>query len=160
MKFFNLFIVFFIILSTSAFSKDRGDFVRLSGEVRDGVSKVLSANELEGGLEVLEMDIYNPYEKHSALYGGVLFDAFVKKYAKDGVNEVKIVAIDDYSISIYKSDWESMRIILATRLDKEYIPINKKGPLMVVFPDYDTKKKIYQESISKWIWMIKKIEFK
>lgn len=53
-----------------------------------------------------------------------------------------------------------MPILLSTKLNKRYIPIKLKGPLMTVFLDYDAKKKEYQDNISKWIWMIKKIEFK
>ncbi|MBN2782625.1 MAG: hypothetical protein JXQ66_05235, partial [Campylobacterales bacterium] len=120
----------------------------------------VTIKELEDGLKLYEYNIYNPYEKHTISYGGILFADFLKKYSKDSVKEVNITAIDGYYITIYKEDWGSMKIILATRLDDDYIPISKKGPLMVVFPEYDAKEKIYQENISKWIWMIRKIEFK
>ncbi len=154
----KLFIVFSLAFS-SLLSADGGDKkLRLLKNVKEGAPKYITIKEIEK-LGVISQNVYNPYEKRKDLYGGVLFDAFVKKYAKENVKSVTLIAIDDYRVTVPKSEWTSKRMILSTRMNGEYIPIRLKGPLRIVYPDFDHQKKEYQVNLSFWIWMIKKVEF-
>ncbi len=160
MKYIKLLLMVVVLYSPSLLAIDREVKIHLIGNIKENISKYITVKELEKDIYFIEQSVFHPYDKQTYLYGGVMFDEFVKKYAKDDVKAVKLIAFDDYTITIEKTDWESMRILLCTKINKEYIPIKLKGPLMTVFLDYDSKEKKYQESISKWIWMIKKIEFK
>jgi len=152
--------LFLLAFSTLLHAGDGDKKIRLMGKVREGVPKHLSVKALTKGLNFVEENIYNPYEKRSDLYGGVLLDEFVKKYASPDVKEIRLIAIDDYEVIIPKSEWNSKRIILSTHINRKFIPITSKGPLYVVFPDYDPKLKEYQVNLPMWIWMITKIEFR
>jgi len=162
MKLLNmkLLLIIVMIFSSVLHANEREHKIRLMGKVKDSTPKRITVKELEKGLKFVEEKVYNPYEEREYLYGGVLFNDFVAKYAKSDVMSVKLMTIDDYTIVIDKNDWETMRIILSTKLNQRYIPVKLKGPLITVFPDYDSKKKEYRENISKWVWMIKKIEFR
>ena len=151
--------IFFLLFSSMLFADGGDKKVRLLGEVKEGTAHQVTIKEIEK-LGMLSEKIYNPYEKRSDVYGGVDFRRFVEKYAKKNVKEVTLSAIDDYEITITKAEWTSMRIILSTKLNGDYMSLRKKGPLRTVFPDYDANKKEYQANLSHWIWMIKKIRFK
>lgn len=134
--------------------------VTLSGtQEKNGVER-LSAAKISEGLSFVEQEVYNPYEKRSELYGGVLLDAFVKKYAKEGVKELKLKALDGYTAVIPRTLWESERILLVTHLNGKPTTIKTKGPLQIVFLDFDPNTQKYQKTIPLWIWMVTKIEFK
>lgn len=162
MKFLNIkfILILSMLFSSALYAKEREHKIRLMGKVKENISKHVSVKDLEKDLKYIEKKVYNPYDKRVNLYGGILFSEFVEKYAKKDVVAVKLIAIDDYTITIDKTDWLSTPILLSTKLNKRYIPIELKGPLMTVFLDYNPKKKEYKDNISKWIWMIKKIEFK
>ena len=162
MKFFNLklILIIAILFSSSLFAKEREQKIRLMGKVKANISKRVTVKEIENGLTFIEEKVYNPYEERSDFYGGVSLKSFIKKYATDSVVAVRFIAMDDYETTITKSEWDSMRIILSTRMNREYMSIKSKGPLRIVFPDYDPKKKEYQVNMPSWIWMIKKIEFR
>lgn len=152
-------IILFSLLFSSLLYADGGDKkVRLLNNVKEGAPKQITIKEIEK-LGIVSQKVYNPYEKREDLYGGVLFDEFVKKYAKKDVKSVTLIAIDDYEVTVPRSEWTTKRMILSTRMNGEYIPIRSKGPLRIVYPDFNPKKEEYQVNLAFWIWMIKKIKF-
>ena len=68
-------------------------------------------------------------------------------------------ALDDYEITFTKKLVGDERILLVYKVNGEYISIRDKGPLRVVFVDYDASKKEYQQNLQMWLWMIKEVEF-
>ena len=152
-------LLIFSLLFSSLLYADGGDKkVKLLGNTKENAPKQITIKEIEK-LGITTKEIYNPYEKRSDLYGGVLFDKFVKKYAKKSVKSVTLIAIDDYQVVIPKSEWSTKKVMLSTRMNGKYMSTRSKGPLRIVYPDYDSQKKEYQTNLSNWIWMIKKIEF-
>ena len=142
-----------------AYAHDGEKKVRLMGKVKEESSKRISIQDLERPFELVELNIYNPYEKRSDLYKGILLDQLVKQFAKEGVTSVTFRAIDDYEVTIGKESWTKHRIILSTQVNREYVPIKKKGPLRIVYPDLRPNSKAYQDLLPTWAWMITKIEF-
>ncbi len=155
----QLFLVFLLLSSVNLFGDGSERKIRLLGNTKANTPKTVSIKEIEE-LGLVQENIYNPYEKRTDLYTGVLLDKFIKKYANDDVKTVTFTAIDDYEVVMPKSQYSSEKIILATRINKHYMSLRSKGPLRIVYPDYDAKKKKYQVNLSYWIWMITKIKFK
>ena len=133
--------------------------IKLQGQKAGDADKRVSIKQIEA-IGLIEVKAYNPYEKREDVYTGVLMSEFVKHFAKPGVKEMTLSAIDDYSITFTASEWDNMRIVIATKVNGQYIGYDKKGPLRIAFPDYDTSKKIYQNILPKWMWMINKANFK
>ena len=157
---FKFILIFLIVFSSLLDAADGSKKIRLMGKVKEQTAKRISVKNLIKGLKFLEKNIYNPYEKRSDLYGGVLLKDFVNKYATSDVKEVHLIAIDNYEVVIPKSEWTSKRILLSTHMNKKFIAISSKGPLRIVFPDYDPDLKEYQSNLPMWVWMITKIEFR
>lgn len=159
-KFLKLFLLLSLLFSWSLNAQQMERKIRLMGKVKIDVPKRQSVTEINRGLTFIEEEVYNPYEKRSDVYGGILFNDFVAKYAQDDVTEVRLIAVDDYSIIIPKDEWSSKRILLSSQLNHKTTSIKEKGPLRIVFPDYDPKLKKYQINLPMWVWMITKIEFR
>jgi len=158
----RLFISLFLLLSNMAnlhaAEADGGARIRLLGEVAPGITQRVSVKQIES-IGSHDMEVYNPYDKRTDRYTGVWFDQFVAHFAKPGITRVTMKAIDDYETEFTPSDWTNLRILIATRVNGKYIGFDQKGPMRIVFPDYDSGKKIYQMNLPKWMWMITRIEF-
>lgn len=131
-----------IILVLQAGSKDNG--------------RQISVAEIEtAGLQ--QVQAFNPYEKRSETYSGVWMQDFVAAFGSAETSSLTTRAIDDYEITFSKQEWQDLRILIATRVDGEYIDFDRKGPMRIIFPDYDEKHKDYQTNLPKWTWMITEI---
>ena len=160
MRFLRGLLFVFILFGNSLYAYDGEKKIRLMGNVKDDISKRISVKELEHPFELLELNVYNPYEKRSDLYKGIFLDQLVRHYAKEGITSVTLKAIDDYEITISKESWTKHRIMLSTQVNGDYISIKKKGPLRIVCPDVKPKTQAYKDLLPIWVWMITKIEFK
>jgi len=149
-----------LLLFSNLSYADAGDRkVRLSGNLQDNVDKKQSVKKLEQQFTLYTKKFYNPWEKASATYSGILLDEFVKKFGQADTNKITFKAIDDYQVDIPKNIWQSYKILLVTKVNGEYLDIKNKGPMRIVFPDYDASKKEYEVNLPLWLWMITQIEF-
>jgi hypothetical protein len=110
-------------------------------------------------LPLTEYTTYDPYEKRRVHYKGVLLRELVGRYADPGVQAVRLLAVDDYRITLTRPEWTRWDILLATQMDGRHLSRREKGPVKIVFP-YDTAKDIDHKVYDpKWIWQITQIEF-
>jgi len=137
---------------------DNSITIRLVGNLAANVVSPLTIQDIEA-IGVHDVSAFNPYEKRSDKYTGVWLDHFVGNFAGPEITRLTMKAIDDYEIDFVPSDWLNLRILLVTRVNDTYIDFEHKGPLRIVFPDYDANQQIYQVNLPKWIWMITTIEF-
>ncbi len=152
-------LVFLNSTSVYAAAPDGSAKIRLSGKVAHDVDTRPTIKQIESA-GLVTIQAYNPYDKKTDSYSGVWLDQLVKKFSRPGIKSVTTIAIDDYEAEFLADEWGQAKILLATRKNGEYIGYEQKGPLRVIYPDYDPDKQFYQESLAKWVWMINKIEFK
>lgn len=151
----------FVALSVGLASaeEDGSRIIRFSGALAEGQSSTVTVKQIEqAGLQ--EFTVFNPYEEREEDYTGVFISDLVEMFGAEGVQSVRLTALDDYVIDINQEEWSNLRIVLATRVDGAYFGFETKGPMRIVFPDYDSDKLEHQELLPKWIWMITRIEFK
>jgi len=157
-----LIVLSLIVFNTSslyAAPADGNSRVRFYGEISPDASSRMTVKQIEAtGISTLKA--YNPYEKKTDSYTGVWLKQLVKHLAKPGINSVTLKAIDDYEVDFTADEWEKIRIMLVTRVNGQYIGFEQKGPMKVIFPDFNADEKLYQDTLPKWMWMITKIEFK
>ena len=153
----------FLLLTAMALSgharvDDGSARIKLSGLLADGVESRVTIKQIES-IGVAEISVYNPYEKKTETYTGVWMDEFVKRFASPEVKLMRSRAIDDYQIDFTGDDWQTTRILMDTRTNGRYIGFENKGPMRIIFADYDPKLEKYQVSLPKWMWMITSINF-
>ena len=142
--------------ATPVFSADGGTTILVTHTGQEQDKRQVSVAEVEkAGLQ--EVHAFNPYEKRSETYSGVWMQDFVAAFGTEETTSLTTRAIDDYEITFNKEEWQDLRILIATRVDGEYIDFDRKGPMRIIFPDYDEKHEDYQTNLPKWTWMITEI---
>jgi len=148
-----------LLLATtlSADAADGHDIkILVSNAGSEGTQNSLSVAEIESaGLQ--EIEAYNPYEKRSDTYSGVWMQDFVASFGTGNVTSLTTKAIDEYEITFAEEEWQTMRILIATQVNGEYIDFDRKGPMRIIFPDFDDKLETFQDTLPKWTWMITEI---
>ena len=81
----------------------------------------------------------------------------IKTFGSDDAKSVTISAIDSYQITFTSEDWNRYQILVATRVNNRYQSVRQKGPMRLIYADYDPSKIEHELSLPKWMWMIKKI---
>lgn len=148
-----------LIFSVALFA-DAGDKkVTLLGNIKPHINKKLSPKQLEKDITPTQYTLYNPWEKKTDTYEGILLNDFIKFYGNEGLKALHLIALDDYKVTISKELMNTERILLVTKINGEYQPIKQKGPMRIVFLDFDKTNPKYEESLPLWLWMISKIEF-
>ena len=133
--------------------------INLSGKVKSDLPNVITPRYIAQQLPLVSFRVYNPWEKSTQNYRGVLLERFVEHFAKPSTQRVVFQAYDDYRVVMKKKNWESEPILLAIQVDDEFIPISKKGPMSIIFVNYDPDDKKYESNLSEWMWMINRIRF-
>lgn len=152
----------FLLFSTFSFQAvaehDGLKKITLQGKLKNGTSQQVSIKEIEQ-VGTHQFNVYNPYEKKKENYTGVLINDFVEAFGTPETTSIRLTAIDDYAVTITKDHWTKFRILLVTKTNGIYIDYSTRGPIRIVFPDYDKNNRIYEPHLSKWAWMINQIEF-
>jgi hypothetical protein len=160
MKFFITVVTVFFMLHTLAFAQAGDRQITLTGKVQKGAPAKISPKTLFQKGPLIRSHIYNPWDKEAALYEGVLLEEFVRAFGAPSTSAIHLKALDGYAVTIEKELWESERIMLVVKTNGHYLPIREKGPLRIVFLDYDPAQKKYESNLPLWLWMITTIEFR
>lgn len=151
-----LLFCFTTLFSSSNYSQKK---IKFTGKVKEEIKKRVSIANIEK-LGLKEYKIIDPYTKKNTNYSGVDLKLFANFYGKEEVESIVFKAIDGYEVTITKNEWQKYNILLATKLNNEYVSYDKKGPLRIIFPNYKLASENFAKNLPKWIWMINSIEFK
>lgn len=70
---------------------------------------------------------------------------------------VKVTALNDYTTVIPLSDFNKYNVILALKINGEYMRVRDKGPLFIVYP-YDSKPELNnQVYYSRSAWQVSRM---
>lgn len=154
-----IFAFFWVTEGYCSSTTDGSATVVLMGNTVTSQNNPVTIKQIEAA-GVSSVSILDPFEKQEKSYQGVWLNKFVETFARPDTVSIVFTAIDDYQITFTKKDWSSVRILLATRDNQQYIDFERKGPLRVILPDYDPAIHSSREVLPKWIWMITQITFK
>lgn len=130
--------------------------IAVSGNFKAGFGNSLTVSQIESaGLQ--DVLINDPFEKSERSYSGVLLNRFVEHFGKEGTTKAIFKAIDDYEVVYERSEWKNSRILVVTRMSGGHIDFVDKGPLRIIYPDYDSEKHDSKEIMPRWIWMIQSV---
>jgi hypothetical protein len=97
-----------------------------------------------------------PWDKQPIKFTGPLLRD-VLAAAKASGTRLKAVALNDYQTSIPYEDSTKFDVIMAIKMNDEYMPVKTKGPLFIVYP-YDTKPELRSPSIyERSAWQLKSL---
>ncbi|MEP6894558.1 MAG: molybdopterin-dependent oxidoreductase [Chloroflexota bacterium] len=131
------------------------------------ISQTNSGNTLQFDMPTLEKlgvvqyKVDDPFAKKTILYSGVLLSQLLKVAgASSDATMLTLRALDDYSTDMKISDANKWPVLLATQADGTYMPIDKNGPLISVWPFNDFPEIDHVTYDAQWLWSLSKITVK
>lgn len=132
------------------------------------IGQTNSGNTLQFDMATLESiglvqyHVDDPFVKKNILYSGVLLSQLLKVAGADSkATTLTLRALDDYSTDMKIEDVNKWPVILATQADGTYMPIDKNGPIITVWPFNDFPDDLDHLTYdSLWIWSLAKITVK
>ncbi len=110
---------------------------------------------------VIQYKVDDPFVKKNILYAGVLLSQLLKVAgAAPDATTLTLWALDDYSTDMKISDANKWPVIIASRADGAYMPIDKNGPLISVFPFNDFPEIDHITYDAQWLWSLARITVK
>lgn len=110
---------------------------------------------------VVEYKVDDPFAKKTVLYAGVLLSQLLKVAgAEPDATTLTLRALDDYSTDMSIADANKWPVLLATRADGQYMPVDQSGPLISVFPFNDFPEIDHLTYDAQWLWSLSSITVK
>ncbi|MEB6379010.1 molybdopterin-dependent oxidoreductase [Leclercia adecarboxylata] len=111
------------------------------------------------GLEKLGMvsiQTTSPWYNGRTTFTGVPLQKLMDYVGAKG-SVAKVIALNDYTTAIPLSDFKKYNVILAYKINGEYIRIRDKGPLFIVYP-YDSLPELNNKIFySRSAWQVSKM---
>jgi hypothetical protein len=105
------------------------------GTANKGKTLELDLASLEQMRQV-RLEAAEPFLKRRVLFEGVLLsDLLAVAGVPDSASKVSLTALDDYKVDFKVADVRSSQMLLATKADGKHMPVDRSGPIRIVFPD-------------------------
>jgi hypothetical protein len=128
------------------------------------ISQTNSGNTLQFDMQTLESiglvqyDVDDPFVNKTIVYSGVLLSDLLKVAGADpNATTLTLSALDDYSADMQISEADKWPVLIATQADGVYMPIDKNGPLISVFPFNDFPELDHLTYDALWVWSLSAI---
>ena len=98
-----------------------------------------------------------PFSPGKMKFDGVLLRDLLKA-AKLSSSKLVMTALNDYRVEVPASDAEKYDVIVAYKVDGQYMRIRDKGPFWLIYPMDQHPELQNEATATKMIWQIKAIE--
>ena len=122
----------------------------------DGTDHVYTPADLEG-FETYSLSTKTPWRDEPAEFVGVLLTDILAASGLASVDSIEVTAENDYRTIIDRQTWESVDILVATRVDGGTVSRRARGPIQFVI-DMDAFNASEFTSQSNLVWMAARIE--
>jgi hypothetical protein len=130
----------------------------LSGNIEntnEGGKAVFDLASLEK-LGMVSFQTTSPWYDGRTTFTGISLQKLMDYVGAKG-SVVKVIALNDYTTEIPLSDFKKYNVILALKINGEYMRVRDKGPLFVVYP-YDSMPDLdNQIYYSRSAWQVSKM---
>lgn len=110
---------------------------------------------------VVKYDVNDPFAKKQIVYSGVLLSQLLDIVGADSsATTLTLKALDDYSADMKISDASKWPVLVATQADGAYMPVDKSGPLISVWPFNDFPEIDHITYDALWLWSLSNITVK
>ena len=139
-------------------SAPKGDVVlTVTGDIgtaNKGKKLELDLASLEKMRQV-RVEAAEPFLKRRVVFEGVLLsDLLAVAGVPDSASKVSLTALDDYKVDFKVADVRSSQMLLATKADGKHMPVDRSGPIRIVFPDGST----LGRNPDLWIWSVESMK--
>jgi hypothetical protein len=120
------------------------------GTANKGKKLELDLASLEKMRQV-RVEAAEPFLKRRVVFEGVLLsDLLAVAGVPDSASKVSLTALDDYKVDFKVADVRSSQMLLATKADGKHMPVDRSGPIRIVFPDGSS----LGRNPDLWIWSV------
>jgi hypothetical protein len=99
----------------------------------------------------VRLEAAEPFLKRRVMFEGVLMaDLLAVAGVPESASKVSMLALDDYKVDFKLDDVRSSQMLLATKADGKHMPIDRSGPIRIVFPDASS----LGRNPDLWIWSV------
>jgi hypothetical protein len=103
----------------------------------------------------MRVEAAEPFLKRRVTFEGVLLsDLLAVAGVPDSASTVSLTALDDYKVDFKVSDIRSSQMLLATKADGKHMPVDRSGPIRIVFPDSSS----LGRNPDLWIWSVESMK--
>jgi hypothetical protein len=120
------------------------------GAANNGRKLELDLASLES-MRRVRLEAAEPFLKRRVMFEGVLLsDLLEVAGVPDSASKVSLTALDDYKVDFAVDDVRSSQMLLATKADGKHMPVDRSGPIRIVFPDSSS----LGRNPDLWIWSV------
>ncbi len=120
------------------------------GTANKGKKLELDLASLEQMRQV-RLEAAEPFLKRRVMFEGVLLsDLLAVAGVPESASKVSMTALDDYKVDFKMADVRSSQMLLATKADGKHMPVDRSGPIRIVFPDSSS----LGRNPDLWIWSV------
>jgi len=99
----------------------------------------------------VRVEAAEPFLKRRVTFEGVLLsDLLAVAGVPDSASMISLTALDDYKVDFKVADIRSSQMLLATKADGKHMPVDRSGPIRIVFPDSSS----LGRNPDLWIWSV------
>ncbi|MEE2025477.1 MULTISPECIES: molybdopterin-dependent oxidoreductase [Alkalimonas] len=91
------------------------------------------------------------------LWQGVYLHDLLAHFQLDGHQDIRLNALNDYRIRITQNDIAKGQPVLATRFNGEPIPLERNGPVILIWPEQAQQALDGTSPLALWIWSLAEI---
>lgn len=110
-------------------------------------------------LGTISLETATPWYQGPMKFEGVLLSKLMEHVGASG-KSATVIALNDYSSEIPLEDFTKYKVILALKLNGEYIPVRERGPLFIVYPFDSDPVLQHQTYYGRAVWQVSKIVVK
>lgn len=147
-------MLMFSLASSAQAAELRLSWVNASGEII--AAKTLDLAALDA-LAQAEIVTTTPWNKDKRRFTGPSFADLAALGPAAGM--ANITALNDYEVEVPAEDWQTLPLVLATRIDGKEVPVYDKGPYWLMYPVDSLPVPLPQVYVSRMIWQIKAVVF-
>ena len=108
-------------------------------------------------LGTVSFETTTPWDKERVRFEGVPLDRLLDRLGASG-SRLIAVALNDYSAELPIDDIRKHDVLLALKRNGEYMPVQNKGPIFIVY-NFDSDPELKsQKFYSRSVWNIAKLE--
>ncbi|HZW48275.1 MAG TPA: molybdopterin-dependent oxidoreductase [Microvirga sp.] len=113
-------------------------------------------------LEAMGMESFTtstPWYPGPTKFEGISMAKLLNRLGASG-QHLTVVALNDYSSDIPVSDVRKYKVLLALKVNGEYISVRDKGPLFIIYPFDSDPDLQHQTYYGRSVWQVSKIVVK
>ena len=103
----------------------------------------------------VRLEAAEPFLKRRVTFEGVLLsDLLAVAGVPASASKISLTALDDYKVDFKVADVRSSQMLLATKADGKHMPVDRSGPIRIVFPDSSS----LGRNPDLWIWSVESMK--